>query len=122
MPYVEFYRGRSAALGTAALPIGVHSPGHIADTDEQAREELWPDYKKMRNRSVRERGWPPTSRRGFRARGRYGSLYRRRAGDRRRRSPPRRRRWGSAFALKYSSVCTRARVAHALHRALRPQR
>ena len=33
-------------LGKPVQPIGVHSPGYVADTDEQAREELWPDYKR----------------------------------------------------------------------------
>ena len=37
----------------------MHSPGHVAATDEQAREELWPHYLAMMNRIGRERGWPP---------------------------------------------------------------
>ncbi len=51
-------------------PIGVHSPGYVADTDEQAREELWPDYKVMRDRIGKERGWPPMGRDEFVQRGR----------------------------------------------------
>jgi hypothetical protein len=39
--------------------IGVHSHGYVAETDDQAREELWPDYKTMRDRIGAERGWPP---------------------------------------------------------------
>src|SRR4029079_7354686 len=42
------------------LPIAVHSPGHVAATDEQARDELWPHYETMINRIGGERGWPPT--------------------------------------------------------------
>jgi probable LLM family oxidoreductase len=48
-----------------ALPIGVHSPGFIAATDEEAKETLWPHYETMTNRIGRERGWPPASRARF---------------------------------------------------------
>ena len=44
IPYVELYRRTLAQLGKPTLPIGVHSPGHVAATDEQAKEELWPHY------------------------------------------------------------------------------
>src|ERR1700735_787454 len=44
-PYVELYHRAFAQLGRPALAIGVHSPGYVADTDAQAREELWPEYK-----------------------------------------------------------------------------
>jgi len=46
-PYVDLYHQALDQLGGAKQPIGVHSPGYVADTDEQAREELWPHYKKM---------------------------------------------------------------------------
>ena len=35
--------------------IGVHSHGYVAETDDQAREELWPDYKTMGDRIGAER-------------------------------------------------------------------
>jgi len=53
----------------------VHSPGHIAETDEQAREELWPSYKKMHDRIGGERGWGPTTITGFNSEADLGSLY-----------------------------------------------
>ena len=60
----------------AVQPIAVHSPGHIAPTDHQAREELWPHYSTMINRIGRERGWPPTTRAHFdREAGPDGALY-----------------------------------------------
>jgi alkanesulfonate monooxygenase SsuD/methylene tetrahydromethanopterin reductase-like flavin-dependent oxidoreductase (luciferase family) len=37
----------------------------VADTDEQAREELWPHYAAMFGRIGRERGWPPVTRAQF---------------------------------------------------------
>jgi alkanesulfonate monooxygenase SsuD/methylene tetrahydromethanopterin reductase-like flavin-dependent oxidoreductase (luciferase family) len=74
-PYVEIYHRALAQLGSAQLPVGVHSPGHVADTDAQAREELWPAYEVMRNRIGAERGWPPTSRAEFDREIASGSLY-----------------------------------------------
>jgi probable LLM family oxidoreductase len=76
MPYVELYRTTLSRLGKPLLPIGVHSPGHVAVTDEQAREELWPHYAAMMNRIGRERGWPPRGRDDFnRETGPGGALY-----------------------------------------------
>jgi alkanesulfonate monooxygenase SsuD/methylene tetrahydromethanopterin reductase-like flavin-dependent oxidoreductase (luciferase family) len=46
-------------------PIGAHSPGHVAATDEQAREELWPHYAALMSRIGQERGWPPVTRAQF---------------------------------------------------------
>jgi len=74
-PYVELYHRALGQLGHPALPVGVHSPGHIAETDEQAREELWPPYQVMRNRIGGERGWGPTSRAEFDREASEGSLY-----------------------------------------------
>ena len=74
-PYVELYRQTLERLGTPALPIGVHSPGYIADTDAQAKEELWPAFKVMRDRIGAERGWGPITRREFDQEAEHGSLY-----------------------------------------------
>ena len=75
-PFVDLYRRALAEFGAPELPIGVHSPGHIAPTDTEAREQLWPHWQKMRNRIGAERGWGPTSRREFdHAAGPKGALY-----------------------------------------------
>ena len=74
-PFVELYRRAFEQLGRPVRPIGVHSPGYVADTDEQAREEFWPDYRRMRDRIGAERGWPPTSRTEFDREAGPGSLY-----------------------------------------------
>ena len=66
-PYVDLYHRAFAQIGKPAREIGVHSPGYVADTDQQAREELYPDYKRMRDRIGGERGWPPMARRGVRS-------------------------------------------------------
>ena len=75
MPYVDLYKQALAKQGTASLPLGVHSPGYIAETDKQAREELWPAYRDMRNRIGGERGWGPTSPAEFEREIEAGSLY-----------------------------------------------
>jgi len=74
-PYVDLYHRALDQLGKPALPIGVHSPGYVADSDEQAREELWPDYKRMRDRIGAERGWPSMQRAEFDREAATGSLY-----------------------------------------------
>jgi probable LLM family oxidoreductase len=74
-PYVDLYHRALNQFGRTAKPIGVHSPGYVAETDEQAREELWPDYKAMRDRIGKERGWPPMGRDEFVREADHGSLY-----------------------------------------------
>lgn len=75
MPFVELYHRALQQFGAPTLPIGVHSPGHVAETDAIAREELWPGYQDMRNRIGAERGWGPTSRAEFDREVESGSLY-----------------------------------------------
>ena len=74
-PFVDLYYRALDQLGHARLPVGMHSPGYVADTDEQAREEFWPDYKQMRDRIGAERGWPPMHRAEFDREVSQGSLY-----------------------------------------------
>jgi probable LLM family oxidoreductase len=74
-PFVDLYHRAFQRLGKPVREIGVHSPGYVADTDEQAREELWPDYKRMRDRIGAERGWPPMGRGEFDREAAQGSLY-----------------------------------------------
>jgi probable LLM family oxidoreductase len=64
-PYVDLYHRAFAQSGKPAQPVGVHSHGYVADTDEAAREEYWPHYKSSRDRLGAERGWPPATRAAF---------------------------------------------------------
>jgi probable LLM family oxidoreductase len=75
LPYVDLYHKALSQVGAPVLPIGVHSPGHIADTDAQAAEELWPAWQVMRDRIGGERGWGKTSRAEFDREIEHGSLY-----------------------------------------------
>ena len=64
-PFAQLYRRALAELGRPELPIAIHSPGHVADTDEQARDEYWTHYRAMHARIGGERGWGPMSRDQF---------------------------------------------------------
>jgi probable LLM family oxidoreductase len=64
-PFVDLYLKTLDKLGQPALPIAVHSPGHVAATDDDAKNELWPHYAAMMTRIGGERGWPPLSRAQF---------------------------------------------------------
>jgi probable LLM family oxidoreductase len=65
VPYVELFHRSLSEFGKPKLPVGVHSPGHVAATDEEAREQLWPNYQILMSRIGAERGWPPVTRAQF---------------------------------------------------------
>jgi probable LLM family oxidoreductase len=73
--YVDLHHRAYDHLGTPAQAIGVHSPGHVAATDEQAREEIWPHYQRQNAKIGAERGWPPIRREDFEREADRGSLY-----------------------------------------------
>ena len=64
-PYVDLYLQSLEKFEKPVQPIAVHSPGHIAATDDQARQDLWPHYERMMSRIGAERGWPPADRSHF---------------------------------------------------------
>lgn len=74
-PLADLYRRACAEFGSGVLPIGVHSPGHVAETDAQAREEIWPHYKALIDRVGAERGWRPVTREQFEHEVDDGALY-----------------------------------------------
>lgn len=74
-PLVDLYHRALDELGQPAQPLAVHSPGHIADTDELAREQLFAHFKANRDRIGRERGWPPMTATDFRREIEHGALY-----------------------------------------------
>lgn len=74
-PYVDLYRRASEQFGTTALPVGMHSPGFIAETDEEARALFYPGYREIRDRIGALRGWPPLRKDEFDADVESGSLY-----------------------------------------------
>lgn len=73
--YVSLYRRELERAGAEPLPIAVHSPGYVADTDDEARADFWPPYREMRDRIGAERGWPPSNIAEFDREIESGSLY-----------------------------------------------
>ena len=73
--YVALYHRALDQFGVDRQPVAVHSPGHVADTDETAREQFWPAFKAMHDRIGGERGWPPINRAAFDQEVEHGSLY-----------------------------------------------
>ena len=74
-PFADLFRRALEQLGKPQLPVGVHSHGFVGDTDAEARESLFPDYKRMRDKIGAERGWPPLTRTDFEREIKHGSLY-----------------------------------------------
>ena len=64
-PYVDLYLESLQRFGHAVQPVAVHSPGYVAATDQQAKDELWPHYAGIMTRIGAERGWPPVTREHF---------------------------------------------------------
>lgn len=80
VPYVDLYKRAQAELGPqigldAPMPLGAHSPGHIAETDELAIEQSWPHAKVMHDRIGAERGWSPMAKSSFLGEVQSGSQY-----------------------------------------------
>lgn len=74
-PYVDLYQRATAQFGTPTYPVGMHSPGFVAETDEQARELFYPGYKEIHDRIGAERGWPALGPGLFMNEINTGSLY-----------------------------------------------
>ncbi|KQR01189.1 luciferase [Arthrobacter sp. Leaf141] len=74
-PFIDLYKRSAGEFGTTAWPVGMHSPGFIADTDNEAKEIFWPHYKVVRDRIGALRGWPPVRREEFDAEIEHGSMY-----------------------------------------------
>jgi probable LLM family oxidoreductase len=75
VPYVDLYKHAASEFGTSSDIIGMHSPGFIADTDEEATRIAWPAHKTNFDRIGRTRGWPPMQREHFDQEIAHGSLY-----------------------------------------------
>ena len=75
IPYTELYRQAAQQLNTPVHPIGVHSPGFIAETDEEARRIAWPCYKTSYDRIGKSRGWAPFTKDQFEQEIEHGSMY-----------------------------------------------
>ena len=74
-PYSNLYKEQLAKFDNAELPVSIHSPGFIAETDHDAIEAQWPHYESAFGRIGRERGWGPTTKMHYISEVNGGSLY-----------------------------------------------
>jgi probable LLM family oxidoreductase len=74
-PYVRLFHEALEKFGHDRRLVAIHSPGHIARTDEEAKEQFWPHHRELVERIGRERGWPPPTRAKFEAETVSGALY-----------------------------------------------
>jgi len=66
-PLVDLYReaGNRAGFTPEQLKVGLHSPGYVASTNDQAIAEYYPGYAELWTKLGRERGWPPVTKGQF---------------------------------------------------------
>ena len=75
-PFSQLFHDALREFGQPTRPIGVHAPGHVAETDEQARAEFWPQWRETLTRVGKERGFrPPTEQSFAQDVGPGGALY-----------------------------------------------
>ena len=74
-PYVELYKRALEQYEQPQLPIGLHTLGFVAETDDEALEIQWPYYKEQFEWAARERGWPPPTHEQFLAEVDHGSMF-----------------------------------------------
>ena len=65
--FASLYRRTLAESGfdPEAIPLAVHGLGHIADSNEEAADQVYASFTANMNRIGRERGWPPLTRDQF---------------------------------------------------------
>jgi probable LLM family oxidoreductase len=74
--FSQLFQQALQRLGREPLPVGVHSPGHVAASDEQARQEFWPHYRELIRRVAKTRGFAVPTEDSFRYEvGPHGALY-----------------------------------------------
>jgi probable LLM family oxidoreductase len=74
-PHVELYKSALQEYGQPELPVGLHSLGFVAPSDEEAVETQWPFWKEQFDWAARERGWRSPTREQFDAEVEHGSMY-----------------------------------------------
>jgi probable LLM family oxidoreductase len=76
-PLIDLYReaGKKAGYPPEKLKVGLHSPGYIAETTEEAADDYFPGFARAVTDIGKERGWGEMTRQDFDAqRGPRGSL------------------------------------------------
>src|SRR3954452_10404296 len=71
-PYVDLYFRALEQFGFDKKPVGQHSIGLIAETEEEARDAFWPVWQQAMSG---ERGMPTPNREHFDAEAQHGALF-----------------------------------------------
>jgi probable LLM family oxidoreductase len=75
-PLVDLYRRALSQYGHPVdLPVGLHTLGYVAATDEEAIETQWPYWLETFDRASRERGWRPPTRAQYEAEIDHGAMF-----------------------------------------------
>jgi probable LLM family oxidoreductase len=74
-PLVDLYKRALEENGKPAQPIGMHSLGFVAKTDEEAVDVQYPYWQEMLEAASRERGWARPTLSTFQGEISGGSLY-----------------------------------------------
>lgn len=74
-PHVDLYQRALDEFGRPSLPVGVHSLGFVARTDEEARSAYWPHWKAVMDMASKERGFSPPSAGQFASEIAEGALF-----------------------------------------------
>jgi probable LLM family oxidoreductase len=75
-PFSRLFEQAPAKFEQPRRPVGVHGPGHVADTDEKAREDFWPRYLQVITHVAKTRGFAIPTKESFMFEvGPRGALY-----------------------------------------------
>jgi len=66
-PLIDLYRetGKQHGYKADRLRVGVHAPGYVAQTTQEAADDFFPGYAKAVTKVGKERGWPAMTRASF---------------------------------------------------------
>lgn len=65
-PLIDLYRKAGVQAGhSASLKVGVHSPGYVAETTDEAADDFLPGFARAITDIGKERGWPAMTRKDF---------------------------------------------------------
>lgn len=74
-PFAKLYRQAQEEFGHEMKSLGWHSPGLVADTDEEAVDAIYDQHIAHQKRLGRERGWSPMTKQRFDHEVRSGALF-----------------------------------------------
>ena len=75
LPYVDLFERAQDQFGVPRQPVAVHSPGFVAETDDEARAAVYDGWLAMRTKIGAERGWAPPRPGDFEREVENGALY-----------------------------------------------